>query len=165
MDIKRKRFVSVFVNVFLICLITALRYSGVATFKIGNAVPVILLPLIVSVAMFFSDNVAILSGILSGVLMDSFSSDSSCFNTLCFVVAAAICNLLSNRFLNRNLKAAVYLSALVSTIYFFIKYLVFFVFNGISVNYDYFMLHLIPSVVYTAIFIIPFYFLEKKLSN
>ena len=165
MDIKRKKFISIFVNIFLICLITALRYSGVATFKIGNAIPVILVPLVVAIAMFFGDNASILAGILSGVLMDSFSSDSSCFNTLFFVIMAAICNLLSNLFLNRNLKAAVYLSALVSTIYFFIKYLVFFVFSGISVNYDYFMLHLIPSVVYTAIFIIPFYFLEKKLSN
>ena len=165
MDIKRKRFISAFVNIFLICAITALRYSSVATFKIGNATPVVLLPLVVAIAMFFGDNASILAGLLSGILMDGFSSDSSCFNTLFFVVMSAICNLLSNLFLNRNIKAAVYLSALVSTLYFFVKYLVFFVFRGISVNYDYFMLYLIPSLVYTAIFIIPFYFLEKKISK
>jgi len=55
------------------------------------------------------------------------------------------------------------MSFLVSLGYFFLKYLIFFVFRSVAVNYDYFMLYLIPSVVYTAVFIIPFYFLEKKL--
>lgn len=165
MNIKRKKFISAFVNILLVCIITALRYSGVATFKIGSAIPIILLPLVVSVSMFFTDNAAILLGLFTGILMDSFSSDSSCFNTLFFVLLAAVCNLLCNHFLNRNIKSAVYLSVLISFIYFFIKYLVFFVFKGVSVNYDYFMLYLIPSAVYTAIFVIPFYFLEKNFSN
>ena len=165
MNVKYKHFVAAFVNILIICLLSALRYSGVATFKIGSAVPIILLPLIIAVAMFFSDNASLLAALLAGTLMDSMSAESSWFNTLFFVVAAIISNLLGNRFFNRNLKAALYLSSLVSLIYFFFKYLIFFVFRAVEVNYDYFVLYLIPSVVYTAVFIIPFYLLEKKLAQ
>ena len=163
MNTKAMRFASAFINIALICLLCDLRYSGTATFKIGNAVPVILLPLIVAIAMFKNSNSSLLAALLTGVLMDSTASDSSCFNTIFFVLAAAICNLLFNHYLNRNIKAAAYMSFLVSLGYFFLKYLIFFVFRSVAVNYDYFMLYLIPSVVYTAVFIIPFYFLEKKL--
>lgn len=165
MKTKGMRFISAFINIFLICTLTALRYSGVATFKIGAAVPIIVLPLVVSVAMFFSINASFLAALFAGILTDSLSSDTSCFNTLFFVVAVAVCNILVNRYLNRNIKAAVCLSSVVSLSYFFLKYLIFFAFRSFSVNYDYFMLYLIPSVVYTAVFIIPFYFLEKKLAN
>lgn len=163
MNTKRLRFISAFVNVMLICTVIALRYSGVLTFQIGNAIPVVVLPIIIAIALFSSNTASLLYALLAGILMDSMSSDSSCFNTLFLVVTATACNLLINRLLNRNIKAAVYLSAVISLIYFFLKYLIFFAFRSISVNYDYFMLYLIPSVLYTAIFIIPFYFLEKKL--
>ena len=165
MNTKRLRFISAFVNVAVICLITALRYSGVLTFKIGNAVPVVVLPVIIAISLFSSNTASLLYALFAGVLMDSMAADSSCFNTLFLVVTATACNLLISRLLNRNIKAAIYLSAIISLVYFFLKYLIFFAFNSISVNYDYFMLYLIPSVLYTAIFIIPFYFLEKKLSN
>ena len=165
MNVKYKSFVSVFVNTLLIFFVAILRYSSLATFKLGDAVPLVLLPVIIAIAMFFGDNASILSALFAGVLMDSMSADSSWFNTIFFVITAAVCNFLCSRFLNKNLKAALSLTAIVSLIYFFLKYLIFFVFAGITVNYDYFVLHLIPSVVYTAVFIIPFYFLEKKLAN
>lgn len=164
MNTKRLRFISVFINVVLICLLTALRYSGVLTFKIGNAVPVIVLPVIIAISLFSGNTASLLYALLAGILMDSMASDSSCFNTLFFVITATASNMLISRFLNRNIKAAIYLSAIISLVYFFLKYLIFFAFNSISVNYDYFMLYLIPSVLYTAIFIVPFYFLEKKIS-
>lgn len=164
MDIKRRRFIAAFINTLLLLLAFLLRYSG-ATLSIGNATPVLLLPITVSVSIFFGGNASLLSGIFAGVLMDSAAADTSCFNTVFFVLAATAGSMLSSRFLNRNLKAAVCLSVGVSFAYFFIKYLVFFAFRGVAVNYDYFILYLIPSVVYTAVWIIPFYFLQKKLSE
>ena len=165
MNVKYKRFVAVFINALLIFLLALFRYSGVATFRLGEAVPIVLLPVIIAISMYFGDNATILAALFAGVLMDSMSADSSWYNTVFFVIAAAVCNFLSSRFLNRNLKAAAYITLIVSLFYFFLKYLIFFVFGGISVNYDYFLLYLIPSVVYTAAFIVPFYFLEKKLSQ
>ncbi len=165
MKVKYKQFVAATVNILIILLLTVFRYSSLATFKIGEAVPIVLLPAVIAVSMFFGDNASLLAALLTGFLMDSMSADSSWYNTVFFVLAAAVCNFLSSRFLNRNLKAAAYITVIVSLVYFFLKYLIFFVFGGISVNYDYFLLYLIPSVVYTSAFIVPFYFLEKKLSQ
>ena len=165
MNVKRKGFAAALINVLIILILSVLRFSGLATLQIGQAVPMIFLPVIIAIAMFYGDNVSILSAILAGALMDSMAANSSCFHTIFFVVAAAVCNFLSNRFVNRNLKAAAYLTLIVSLFYYFLKYLIYFVFGGVSVSYDYFLLYLIPSVVYTTALIIPFYFLEKKLSN
>ncbi len=165
MNIKRYRFIAAFVNILLIFLVFVLRYSEIATLQIGEAVPMLLLPIVIAISIFFGENASILYGIFAGFLADCAAADTYCFNTLFMVISATLCNLFMSRFLNRNLKAAVCLSAGVSFGYFFLKYLVFFVFKGISVHYDYFILYLIPSVVYTAVWIIPLYFLEKKLSH
>lgn len=165
MNIKRKRFIAAFVNILLLISAFMLRYSGVAALNIGQAVPLILLPLALSISIFYSENLALLTGFFTGAFIDSVSSDSSCFNTIFLTVGCAVCFVLSSRFLNRNLKAALCLSAGMSFLYFMLKYIIFFVFSGVSVNYDYFVLYLIPSAVYTAVWIFPFYFINKKLSS
>ena len=165
MNIKRKGLIAVFINILLIFIVFLLRYSGIATFRLGQAVPMLLIPIVIAISMFFGENVTILYGLFAGFLTDCAAADSYCFNTIFMLVAATLCNLFMNRFLNRNLKAAVCLSAGVSFGYFFLKYLIGFVFKGIPVDYDYFVFYLIPSVVYTAVWIIPLYFLEKKLSR
>jgi rod shape-determining protein MreD len=164
MEIKRKRFISAFINGLLIFAVFILRYSGLATLKIGEATPILLIPLILSITIFYSDNIAFVSAILAGLLMDSCAANTSLYNTVFFTVAAAICSVLSNHVLNRNLKAAACLSVGLSFGYFILYYLIFFIFAGKPVDYDYFILHLIPSAVYTSVWIIPFYFLQKKLS-
>ncbi len=165
MDAKRKSFIAALLNIVLIFALFLLRFCGIATFQIGRATPMILIPVIISLSIFCGENASLLYAIFAGFLMDCAAGDTYCFNTVFMVIAATVCNLLSNRFLNRNLKAAVCLSATVSFGYFFLKYLVSFVFRGIPVHYDYFILYLIPSVVYTAVWIIPFYFLQKLLNR
>lgn len=165
MEIKRRRFVAAFINAVIILAVFLLRFSGVATLQIGEAVPILLIPIVISISIFFGENAALLSALFTGLLMDSSSADSSCFNTVFFVLGATACGVMANRFLNRNLKAAICLSLGLSFSYFILKYLIFFVLRGIAVNYDYFVLNLIPSAVYTALWIIPFYFLQKKLGN
>ncbi len=165
MEIKRRRFIAAFVNAIIIFAVFLLRFSDIATLQIGYAIPILLIPIVISVSIFFGENATLLSALLAGLLMDCAAADTSCFNTVFFVLGSTACGVMANRFLNRNLKAAVCLSLGLSFAYFVLKYLIFFVFGGIAVNYDYFVLNLIPSAVYTALWIIPFYFLQKKLSN
>lgn len=162
---KKRRFLAAAVNILLLLLFFALRYSGLSVLSIGQAIPLILLPLSVSISMFYGENVGLLTGFFTGAFMDSASTESSCFNTLFMVVACMVCGLLSSNFLNKNLKAAICMSAGASFAYFILKYLIFFAFLGTSVDYSYFTLYLIPSAVYTSVWIIPFYFLNKKLSE
>lgn len=165
MELKRRRFVAAFINTIIIFAVFLLRFCGIATLQIGDAVPLLLIPIVISVSIFFGENAALMSALFAGLLMDCAAADTSCFNTVFFVLGATACGVMANRFLNRNLKAAICLSLGLSFIYFILKYIIFFVFSGIAVNYDYFILYLIPSAVYTALWIIPFYFLQKKLSN
>lgn len=162
---KRKRFLAAIVNVSLLLIFFVLRYSGIAVLNIGQAVPLILLPLALSVAIFYGENVGLITGFFTGAFMDSFSAESSCFNTLFMVLCCSACGLLSTRFLNRNLKAALCISAGAAFAYFVLKYLIFFAFGRVSVDYSYFTLYLIPSAVYTSVWILPFYFLNKHLSD
>jgi rod shape-determining protein MreD len=162
---KKRRFLAVAVNVLLLITFFALRYSGLSFLSIGQAVPLILLPLAVSISIFYSENIGLLTGLITGAFMDSVSTESSCFNTIFMVIACMVCGLLSSTFLNKNLKAAICLSVGASFAYFILKYLIFFSFFGMSVDYSYFTLYLIPSAVYTSVWIIPFYFLNKKLSE
>ena len=162
---KVRSLVAFLVNALLIFILFILRYSCGLTFGIGNAIPVILIPLVLSCAIFYGENVAMLAGFFTGALMDGSTSNGSWFNTLFLTLGCLICAFLSARVLNRNIKAAICLSVGLSFGYFFIKYLIFFVFAGVAVNYDYFVLDLIPSALYTSLWLIPFYFLQKKLSD
>lgn len=165
MNDKKRRFVCAFVNIILIFVIFILRYSGLCTLKIGEAVPNLLMPLALSIAVFYSNTAYLSAGLFIGILMDSAATEASFFNTVYFVVGCSVCSVLATRLLNRNLKAAICLSLGMSFCYFFLRYLVFFAFKGIAVNYEYFVVYLIPSVVYTAVWFIPFYFLQKKLTE
>ncbi len=163
MNTKRRRFISVFINILLLLSVFLMHYGRI-TLAIGEAVPVILIPLALSIAVCHSENTGLLAGFFAGALMDSAAADTSLFNTVFMVIGCAVCGILSARFFNRNLKAVICLSAGLSFGYFFAKYLIFFAFNSIAASYDYFVGYLIPSAVYTALWIIPFYFLQKKLS-
>lgn len=158
---RRARFIAAFVNTLLIIGFFLLRYTGLAVFRIGGAVPIVLIPLLLSIIVFYDENAGLLSSLLTGILMDTAASESSVFNTLFFVIAGTACFLLATRYLNRNLKASICLSLGLSFGYFFIKHLIFVAFRGIGVNYDYFLIYLIPSAFYTALLFIPFYFFQK----
>lgn len=163
---KRKAF---FISLLTNCLIGAIiflaRYSWGITLALGQAVPILLIPLAVSIAIFFGEGVGLAAGLFIGIFMDSAASDATCFNTLFLSIGCVACGVMAFRFLNRNLKAAICLSAGMSFAYYLLRYVIFYAFRGIEVTYEYFVVNLIPSAVYTALWLIPFYFLEKKLVN
>lgn len=161
MNKRRARFIAALVNILLIGIFFFFRYTGIAALRIGEAVPVVLIPIVLSIILFYESNAGLFAGLLAGLLMDSVASESSCFNTLFFVIGGTICSVLATRVLNRNLKAAICLSLGMSFGYFFIKYFIFMAFRGISVNYEYFIVYLIPSAMYTAVLFIPLYFFQK----
>ena len=165
MTVTRKRFIAVLINSLLLFALFLLFFSRDGFLRIGNAVPLIILPLVLSISFFYGDNPSIIAGLLAGIFLDSSSAYTSCFNTLFFVIVASVTNLLAFRFLNRNLRAAICLSVSVSFGYYALKYLIYFAFGGVTITTDYFLSYLIPSAVYTAVWMIPFYFLQKKLSN
>ncbi len=162
---SRKKYLALAINLFLIILLFTLRYSGLVTLAVGQAVPITLLPLVVAVAVFYGEWLGAAAGFFTGALMDTVMSGSSCFNTLTVMLIGLTAGALSSYFLNKNIRSAAFLSLGAAFSYLFTRQLFFYSFKGISLGADYYSLYFIPTAVYTAIFVIPFYFLEKKLKS
>ncbi len=165
MEKSRFGILAFFINLFIIIFLFVLRYSGLVTLAIGQAVPITLIPFVAAVALCYGEWYGAAAGFFAGALMDSVTTASSCFNSLTVMLIGLVCGLLSSYYLNKNLYAAACVSLGASFTYLFARLLFFYSFKGISIGADYYSLYFIPTVFYTALFIIPFYFLEKKLKS
>ncbi len=160
---NNRRFIAFAINAVLLILLFTLRYSGLATLAIGQAVPITLIPFVIAVAIFWGEWVGAVAGFVAGALMDGSMSGSSCFNTLALMLIGLICGVLSSYYMNKNIRSAACLSLGAAFAYLFARLTFFYSFKEISVGTEYYSNYFIPTVFYTAIFILPFYFLEKKL--
>ena len=158
-----RQVISYIVNAVILLLLFILRYTGLATLTIGQASPITLIPFVAAFALFYGELKGAALGFAAGALMDSCVTTSSFFNTLIMLFIGLVCGILANYYLNKNIKAAICLSLGASFFYLFARLIIFYSFRGISVDAEYYGYYFIPTVFYTAIFIIPFYFLEKKL--
>jgi uncharacterized membrane protein YeaQ/YmgE (transglycosylase-associated protein family) len=95
--------------------------------------------------------------------MDGSMSGSSCFNTIVIMLIGLITGLLASYYMNKNVRSAACLSLGSAFVYLFIKTIFFYSFKEIPTGAEYYSMYFIPTVFYTALFIIPFYFLERKL--
>ena len=104
------------------------------------------------------------TGLVLGVCMDSAASGTLCFNAIVLMLSAALVSASSSRLFNRNLRSAVLLSFLLTLFYFVLRWLIFYAFTvSAQDNLTYLLHYAFPSVIYTNVFIFPFYFLYKKL--
>ena len=152
------------ISFFLFALLFLLHYSDVISISIKTATPIILLPLLCAFSMFSTPAVSAATGLVLGICMDSAASGTLCFNAVLLMLSAALISAFSSRLFNRNLRSAALLSFLLTLVYFILRWLIFYAFTvGAQDNLTYLLHYAFPSVVYTNIFIFPFYFLYKKL--
>ena len=160
-----RRLIVFAINAVLLIFLFVIRYSGLATLAIGQAVPITLIPFVVAVSLFWGEWIGATAGFIAGALMDGSMIGSSCFNTLTLMLIGLICGVLSSYYMNKNIRSAACLSLGASFLYLFARLAFFYSFKGISVGTEYYSNYFIPTVFYTAVFILPFYFLEKKLKE
>lgn len=165
MKSSRKRFTIIYINLFLILLLYILRVSGLLLLKIGNISPILLLPLVISIALFFGELNGAIAGFTVGLLMDTSTIGSSVFGCLCIMIIGFLCGIASKFYLNKNIKSALALSVSASFVYYLARFLCFGLFAGKGVDGQYFADFILPGAIYTSLFIIPFYFLQKKLKE
>ena len=135
------------ISFFLFALLFLLHYSDVISISIKTATPIILLPLLCAFSIFSTPVAAAATGLVLGVCMDSAASGTLCFNAIVLM-----------------LSAAVLLSFLLTLFYFVLRWLIFYAFTvSAQDNLTYLLHYAFPSVIYTNVFIFPFYFLYKKL--
>ncbi len=152
------------INTLLFALLIFVQYNTVFTIKIAQANPILPIALLVAVCMFCSELTAAVSGLIVGIFMDSVAATPSGFNAVLLLVLGLAVALIIRHLFNNNIFSAITLCVLCTLIYFLIRWIFGFAFSiSLTENLTYLMQNIFPSVLYTALFIIPFYYLEKFL--
>ena len=159
----KKPFIIGLINAILFFILVIFHYSG-ASLKIGSANPFSALALLVAVIMFSGELTGVVSGTLLGIVLDGVSSTPIGFNTITLSLISFLAVLISHYLFNRNLKSALALCLICAALYFAARWLVLFTFAGdIKGSFTYLLSFAATSAIYTTLFIIPFFYLEKKL--
>ena len=152
-----------FVNLLLFAGLFMLHYSGIFALHILHANPIILIPCLVAFSMFSEEWVAAFTGMTVGIFMDSVASGSYCFNTILFMLLGVATSFTVHYLFNSNIRSAIMLSLSASLIYFLTRWMVFHtVGDNISNSIFYLLRFGLPSVIYTNLFIVPLFYLQRK---
>jgi rod shape-determining protein MreD len=162
MFIEKKRKVPT-PEIIISAFVFLFHYTGLIDITIKGASPIILLPITVAVAMFYGELTGLLFGLCCGFAMDAVAASTSVFNTLAFMFIGFIAGLLAKRIFNRNLPAAITRTLIIEIGYFGTKWLMNAIIPDVQGKVHYLLWNLTPCAVYTLIFIIPLYCLEKRL--
>lgn len=141
------------------------HYTGLISFKIGNASPFLFVPLVVAVAMYYGELTGLFYGLFAGLLIDTSASSSFCFNTVFLMLAGFIVGILAEFLFNVNFKASLALSIIVSFFYFGAKWIVFYFIPDVQGKIYFLLQYSLPSAFYTCAFIVPFFFAEKYFAD
>lgn len=162
MFIEKKRRIP-YIEGILGLVIFLFHYTGLIDITVRGASPLILLPLTVAVAMFYDEPAGLIFGLVCGFATDAVSGSTSVFNTLMFMFIGFAVGLFAKRIFNRNLPGAIALTFIASAAYFIIKWIDTALIGDVQGKVYYLLWHLTPSAFYTVLFILPFYYLEKRL--
>ncbi|MBR4909959.1 MAG: hypothetical protein IKZ47_01385 [Clostridia bacterium] len=160
---NRKALLIALLNAAIFFILLLFHYSG-ASIKIAGANPISALALLVAVIMFSSELTGVCAGILTGIVMDGVAATPAGFNTVVLMLLSFAAAILSHYIFNRNVQSAATLCLLFTVVYYIARWLVTFAFAGdLEGGFNYLIVTAAPSAVYTTLFIIPFYYLQKYL--
>lgn len=152
------------INAALFALLIFVQYNGVFSIKIFTANPMLPLALLVAICMFCSELNGAISGLLVGIFIDTAASTPQGFNAITFLVLGLCCVLIVKHLFNNNIFSAISLCFLCVLAYFILRWIFCIAFcASFTENLTYLIRIIFPSCLYTAVFIIPFYYLEKYL--
>lgn len=166
MNKPKRHFGIALLQFLMFCLLFLLHFSGILTIRSLHATPAILLPFLVTFCMFTGELSSALTGLIIGIFMDAFTSGGSYLHTFYFFILGCLVSILVHYLLNNNFKSAIMLSLVASLIYYFLRWFFFHAFNSSVVDSTgYLMQYALPSVIYTNLFAVPFYFLQSFINK
>ncbi|MBQ0084295.1 MAG: hypothetical protein KBS52_05980 [Clostridiales bacterium] len=151
-----------FVGLFFIFFI--ITYTDIININIANASPFPLIALIVTVGFYYGEWVGFIAGTVCGIFADAFTPHSVCFNTLFLLFLGCATGALVKYIFNRNIFSASVITAVACVLYFVLE-LIFCITLTEGETYTYLLLYALPSAVYSAVFIIPFFYLGKLIKK
>lgn len=147
-----------------VVLLTFLFENTQGLFPRPWGIPAMLsVPLVISIGMFERETYGMLFGLMSGALLDAFSSQSVCYHSIMLTLAGFVSGVLVTRLLRNNLKTCIMMCTVFLFIYNSLFYLIFyFKASGEAADYVYFDTYL-PSVIYSSFFIPVFYWIVRAI--
>ncbi len=163
---KKRHFGILLLNILIFILPLFFYYTDVLSLTIKNATPLLILPILTSFSLFHSPVVSAFTGMACGIFMDACTLGSYCFNAILLLIIGAFVSVASGNLFNKNIRSAVVLSLITSVFYFVLLWLVFHTGHvNITDNFIYLLKYAMPSALYSAVFILPFYYLFRFLSR
>lgn len=163
---RKKLLILRLINTIFFILLISFQYNSIFNIKILTANPMLPLSLLVAITIFSSELTAAISGLIIGIFIDSVSSAPSGFHGIIFLLLGLAVALTVRHLFNNNILSAIALCFLCGTLYYLAHWALFLAHNlSFIENLTYLMRTAFPSIIYTTVFIVPFYFLQKFLYN
>ncbi len=162
---QKNHYLHIVCYVVLFALIFLINYTELLPLRIANASPMLLVPAVVTVGFYYGEWRGFWGGLIVGIFADAVSAQAAGFNTFLLMAIGFVAGLLVTHVLNRNFFSAGVLSLCACLIYFGAKWLIEYLFIGSSDTANYLLFYAAPSAVYSALFIIPFYYLGILISK
>lgn len=149
-------------NVLIFFASLLFYYAGILPLSIKGITPLLILPILTAFSIFNTPLVSAITGLLCGVFMDCNALDSYCFNAIILLVLGTFVAVSSTTLFNKNIFSAMVLSLISAFFYFVLQWAVFETNNiTVSDSLTYLLKYAFPTAVYSAVFIIPFYYLYR----
>lgn len=149
-------------GLFLLVLVLLQSVPGLIP-SVGGALPVLVLPFVVTVGVFERELAGAAFGLAAGLLMDLFSPHVGGFNAVSLMIIGCVCGLFVSYLLTVTLRSALLLFCGASVLYFTSQWLIYYVFKGYERPFYYLYQYQLPSFLYTLLFLIPIYYFVRML--
>ena len=152
----------ILLNILIFFIPLLFYYTGIFTLTIKNITPLLVLPILTSFSIFASPLKSAFVGLICGIFMDSCAIGSHCFNAILLLLIGTAVSVASNNIFNKNIFSAIVLSLITSAVYFILQWVIFHT-RAVSMNDSliYLLKYAFPTAIYTAVFILPFYYLFR----
>lgn len=165
MNIKKHPFIFTF-NILIFLFAVLFHYTVAYSLSIKGITPLLILPILTAFSLYHSPLVSALTGLFAGIFMDACMIGSHCFNALVLMFVGVFVSVSSNILFNKNIRSATVLSLITASVYFILQWIIFYTSNvTVDDKLIYLLKYALPSIIFTAIFIFPFYFLYRYFNN
>ncbi len=158
------------INILIFFALLLFYYTGILPLTVKGVTPLLILPLLTAYSIYHSPIASALTGAACGIFMDSIALGSYGFNAVVLLILGTLVAIAANNLFNKNIFAATVLSLITCIVYFILQW-AFFNTDNVSLNDSliYLLKYALPTSVYSAVFILPFYYLyryfDKRLSE
>ncbi|MGN0463541.1 MAG: rod shape-determining protein MreD [Acutalibacteraceae bacterium] len=146
----------------LLILFTAILQNTNGLFpRIGNASAMLLLPLVISIAMFERDLAGMLFGLFAGFVWDFYSAHIDGYYIIFLTCAGYACSYLISRYMRNNIVTAMVYSSVLSLLCVTLYWLLFVVFNSVEGAWLlYYRVYLVSAAYTVALTPLYYYFVR-----